>query len=598
MMLCQVTTSGGKFRDRRRLAPPGGGHVAQHLLLSRDLLDDDAPAVKIALERLVADGFQLELPRSDGRVDRVVLARAVALRGGYAQDLDWITLDAIAADEVHGQATWHWPGGSLRAGPATALRHPEVALRVALGELNGRARLTGRIAARSVEAPELALDIGATGVRAAVSLSAVVFHQPSTKAQLEASALMARAVAAALPDGELSVEGIAATALHLEWTESGALRATATRLEARGVAVRVGTSRLTVAALIADRVHVARDDSGALRVEVGELSVEGMDLASGDAALRIDHGHLPAGLAWSGRELTVRELTIDRATLRAVIPKRTGPSTSTTTSSRSGRSIGDLRFLDHLDGRLDVDLTVDAKVPFIRRRVATHEFRIPIRSGRLDYRRLESDLSFIEDALIDFAVRDGQLVLETNLPLSPFRGHPIATWPLDGDELLLARDEQRVLLSTLSNPQLPVRTRNRFLAEMSTFELTRLDFDKLVLDVRLGGPAQLSLGDAGTVRFGAADRPALGQLIIEGGLQFRPDGGTKPTELRLSATDARLGLDRMALGETMLDIPELEVGAIESAVVQFHGFSPTEATATLRSVAVRRLSLTPPSRAR
>jgi hypothetical protein len=73
-------------------------------------------------------------------------------------------------------------------------------------------------------------------------------------------------------------------------------------------------------------------------------------------------------------------------------------------------------------------------------RTAIHQLSLPLRDGLFDYRKLEHGLSTFEDALLDFSVRQGTLVLEAGVPFLPTRGHgyPIMSWPLLREEQELA----------------------------------------------------------------------------------------------------------------------------------------------------------------
>ena len=85
--------------------------------------------------------------------------------------------------------------------------------------------------------------------------------------------------------------------------------------------------------------------------------------------------------------------------------------------------------------------TSTSPFPILGSRKATHRFRIPVEQGTIDYMALESNLSTLENALLDFAVRDGELVLERVNPLFPARGRgkPIVAWSLTAMDLELAK---------------------------------------------------------------------------------------------------------------------------------------------------------------
>ncbi len=109
-----------------------------------------------------------------------------------------------------------------------------------------------------------------------------------------------------------------------------------------------------------------------------------------------------------------------------------------------------MALLDGLAGEINVDLALDLTVPVIGRRRATHRFRIPIVDGVVDYMGLEGDLSTLESALLDFAIRDAALVLEMGNPVPPETRprKPILQWDLAPAGLDLARRD-RIRLAML-----------------------------------------------------------------------------------------------------------------------------------------------------
>ena len=111
--------------------------------------------------------------------------------------------------------------------------------------------------------------------------------------------------------------------------------------------------------------------------------------------------------------------------------------------------------LDALSGHVHVDLGVDLKVPLIQHRRAVHHLRVPIEAGRINFVELEHNLALPEDLLLDFSVRDENLVLELGIPFLPTRGHgkPLVRWALSPEEREVAQDQRLVRLATLVRPE-------------------------------------------------------------------------------------------------------------------------------------------------
>ena len=126
---------------------------------------------------------------------------------------------------------------------------------------------------------------------------------------------------------------------------------------------------------------------------------------------------------------------------------------------------------DQLSGHINVDLGVDIKLPIFQHRRAVHQFRVPIKEGKLNYQALEQNLSTLENQLLDFSIRPGELVLELGIPLLPSRGFgkPLVRWPLSELEQREAESENHwVRLATLVQPQILVgqnSTEPKMLAE-------------------------------------------------------------------------------------------------------------------------------------
>ena len=237
--------------------------------------------------------------------------------------------------------------------------------------------------------------------------------------------------------------------------------------------------------------------------------------------------------------------------------------------------------LDRLTGHVNVDLGLDLTVPVIGRRRATHNFRVPINAGTIDYRRLEDNLSTLEDALLDFSVRDEGLVLEVGIPLLPTRGKgkPIVTWPLEGAELEQARQD-RVRLSVLARPSLNGKSDDDTSGEEKSSPVALRRADLRGLDVSLAvAPAE--------------DSPIrrIGLLVVSGDLIHATDEAPEGV-LRGGAQDVEIG----AVERGRLSVGRVRVDAASDLELAFLGTTPVRARVVARSVQVEHLHIAPRAR--
>jgi len=245
-----------------------------------------------------------------------------------------------------------------------------------------------------------------------------------------------------------------------------------------------------------------------------------------------------------------------------------------------------LELLDQLRGKVDVDLTADATLPLIGQRRATHHFRIPISNGTLNFRRLEKSLSALEDAVLDFAVREGKLVLEKDIPLVPFDRKTLVAWTLDAAERKLA-DKQMVRLRRLLRFELP-RRNEPVEAEPSSVELRELLFDNIEMLLDLGGPARLELPSGGSLRAGSHKEAAIESLRVRGAVRYQTKvGAAEHTTLQLESKRLNFGLDEINIGAHALSSSEVQVAAIAPSKLSFSGARPGSLSTVLRDTLVR-----------
>jgi hypothetical protein len=556
--------------------------------------------MKIDLQRLDAEGFRLALPRTRGASDVVEIATAKGLAGSYAHDAKHVRLDALRAVQLTlASFAWHLGDGLVTSSAISELDEPRVELDIPRGPGSVR----GRLAAAHLHNQDLHLELSGFKLAAEVDARDLDVHLAARGHRVTVAASALAAPRAALLAGAISVRLTELVANNLA-LEHGAHATTLQvgALSASELGVRLSDRGIDVAltSVVATGLRVVRA-AGALEVSVDHLVVRGLTLRASGVALSVGELVFEAARLVDGVLLADRVVaphaTLD-VELGASASREQQPDASSALKPASKRSAKkpalDLSFLDHLHGRVDVDVNVDAKVPYLKRRKATHHFRVSVEGGTIDYKALEGDLSALEDALVDFAVRKGNLVLEVSPPLLSMLRKTLVEWPLDDAGRALA-GRRRVRLATLAHPKLPAAKAAPAESRADpSFSLDRLDFAPIDVELSLGGPARLDLGPRGVVHLGAAERAAIGKLFLRGELHHRAaTTARRPTELLVSATKLQLALERLRLPGRHLDVAEVVIERIDEARVVARGLSPSRATATLVDLTLRGVRLSP-----
>ena len=343
----------------------------------------------------------------------------------------------------------------------------------------------------------------------------------------------------------------------------------------------------------------AADASAPEGTAAGWASADDVELDFGTFQLRADRLEFPSGIRFEGkREVIAPEAKLENLTLHIDDFAAFGSSgdseveddaekDASAEDARPGGLAGieDWSFLDAIDGHINVDLFVDTTVPLLGRRRATHHFRIPIERGTVDYRGIEDNLHWLEDAFLDIEVIDGKLVLEQDLPLVPFRGKALVWWNLSAKELELAR-QRRVKLRTLLSPEMPSQPAKKKKASVTFHQFALRNVD---IDLSLRRDTELVIGRVAKVALGEGGRPGLVELKLGGDLQYHMRRTLEPTSV--GAT-----LHRLTAGETGLYFKPVtvtaagvELGPIDSANMGLQGIVPSWLTARLVSATIRDL---------
>lgn len=494
--------------------------------------------MKVSLERVDARGLRVDFPGAGG--ESIAIASANGLVGTLEHHGERLVLSGVAAQRVELDALRLLLDGlELSTQSAVALTGITLALE------QSDASLSVDVAASVVAAVDLNVAVEDVVVRGKITLTRAQLSLRGDEGTLSAEQVELAGFLLRVGDVELQAEALSGTSVQIGWGAAGF------RLSATSIA---GPSLLVT----------SKEDA---RIDAREVATTALVVANGGFTM----GAFVAASAQSSFKIAVDAT----AAPTAAPPASPAPATEGTAQAAP---LFDWRFLDGVSGELDVDLLVDVTVPIIGHRKATHRFRIPIADGALDYRALERNLAKLEDALLDFSVREGVLVLERVNPLYPVRGHgkPVVVWDVDAlDHELAERD--RVRLAVLPRARL-------FEAESSggggggggepsSFALRELALLRINTQLALA-PMERPL--AGPLE-GQLRPRRLGSLVLSGNVYHEAQQtGSAPREGALlgELTDLGLSIVGLAVGTSRLDATSIAAATISPIEVAFSGASP------------------------
>jgi hypothetical protein len=424
-------------------------------------------------------------------------------------------------------------------------------VRLSEGELSGR----GLHAELRVAGEHTTLDAGAASLAAGASAVDVSTFHVEGQVRLSDLRLQVRDTQGSLEIGEIEVNDFA--------MRDRAVSALAKRVVARGLRIAWGSG---------------------VQLDAAELDAMDLRFAAGSAKLDVP--------SFSAREASWRD---GRATLGAVSMARaklTGelsldaPGTDWAALLRSPHLDDYLRVLDSLSGRVDVDVAVDLKVPVLGSRRAVHEMRIPLQDGSFDYRRLESNLATLENALLDFAVRDGALGLEVGIPLLPTRGRgkQIIVWDLNDDDLALAT-QNRVRLAVLPKARLAVELPRKGPdedASQGAFALRHVGLSNVDVLLHLTHESQ---APAAVLR-----RLRVAELHLRGDVHHDTEGAQQRGELVGALVGVEARLAELPIRAHRLSVESFQVERLGNVHVVFQGPLPTHVDAEIHGLTLARLT--------
>jgi len=440
------------------------------------------------------------------------------------------------------------------------------------------------------------VSIGTPATLAMLHLEGTYTSNPSARWPFQGSiaweSLDAERVKVELPNRRLSldVRGEKA-AVTLSADEGG--QAAFRQLAVRNLQTAVGEALLRVSSAIGQNARL-RWGAESTHLEAASASLRGLVIQKRDFEIEIDQVELPKGITMRDGRIEAREVVLGRMQLvihdvHALATARppeapaepAAPAQPEAGAGRSSFRSLDPMLLDRLHGQLDVDLTVDATMPVIGRRRATHHFRVPIEHGTIDFRELEHDLARLEDAVIDFEVRNGNLVLERDVPLIPGLHKPLVLWPLNDVERGLAK-KHIVRLRTLLAYRMPEK------AEVGSEDkprvvFRRLDFDNIGIAVALRAPGEEG-SESHAELGGPVPDAGLADLRVAGFVRHCFEGEQEPGAVSIVASGLDATLRGLRLGGARADAASARVDAIEEVSMTFDGLRPRRLTATIRGL--------------
>jgi len=498
--------------------------------------------MRISLDRADAKALRVDLPGS--RHESIAIRSATNLRGIVDQSDAGMKLEAVAADSVELEAV-HIALGTLFLSSASGATLTQLGLVLE----QTRALLTLAAKTGALEANDLELTGDSVLVRGRVKLTAPELTVRGDEGALSSQHVEIADFVLRIGDLEFSASMLRGDAVKIGWG-AGGFRLSATTLSSPVLRVNAADVQLTAGG-----------------VAVSALSLEGPLLSM--ASLAIQSGQAVIGF---------------RPSSAGASPSRA----SNAPPAPPAEALFDWRALDTVSGQLDVDVAVDLTVPIIGRRKATHRPRVAIDRGTLDFRALESNLSKLEDALLDFSVRDGALVLERVNPLFPARGHgkPIIIWDVDtADHELAKRD--RVRLSVLPQARLASDARDEGKPEHASppSSIALRELGLLHINARLA----LAPGTANLL--GQVRPRSIGSFIL-GGSVFHETGGSREGSALGELADLSAEIHQLVLGASRLDVASVKAVAISPIELAFADVNPTKLQLGLSGVVLEGFALT------
>ncbi|MBW2523574.1 MAG: hypothetical protein JRI23_05340 [Deltaproteobacteria bacterium] len=424
-------------------------------------------------------------------------------------------------------------------------------------------------------------DAGAQRIRAgashALALTNLVWSAAGGRVEITSHAKAERA------DVDLTID------------RSGGARGTIRCSELRAAAAelwhpRLGPKPLVLRDLRAKGVRLGLDGNR-LTVDAASLTVGSIEVAYQGMSIQLTELALPSGLHVGGADVEADVVRLGGLSWRMAglgTMLRSGASRRRPAEPLSKPA---LRLLDHLSGKVAVDLTVAASIQSIGSRKATHRFRVPLDGGALNFKTLERGLARLEDSILDFEVEGDRLELVKDIPLVPFDRETLVYWQLDRHDRQLA-SRNRVKLRRLLDYRLPPSDEPTKPEEPSPLRLDSVSCDPIDITLKLRGPTETPLGSTGRLLLGTAQRAAVGEAHVCGAVAYSPTRkNPRCTTLKADLHRVRGAVQAAAVAGRLVSAGSITVGAIDPIQVTLRGLRPERAEATLADAKITGLRI-------
>jgi hypothetical protein len=223
-------------------------------------------------------------------------------------------------------------------------------------------------------------------------------------------------------------------------------------------------------------------------------------------------------------------------------------------------------------------------LPWIGRRRVTHYFRVPIQNGTIDYEKLDNDVHWLEAAFLEIDLVGDTLVLARDLPLVPYSGKALLRWPLEPEDVPVAKFH-RVHLRNLLRWEVPRREKK----EKSKLTLHTLAMKNMEVRLHAKAPAQVELGNGALIRFGDEGQSGVVGLDVKGELRYQAAGEAEHTALSGTIELLDITVKDFPLGAASVSVDRLHIGQIDHIEVGFDGFRPNRLELAVSRIAATNL---------
>jgi hypothetical protein len=479
--------------------------------------------MRIELRNISGDEVRIDLSQAIDAAEGLVLKSVTFLQGTLTTSAAGTAISDCVADAATLTSC------RLRLGAVELLLKAPCSIARLSGELSFGQEMHVDVRADQLKTSALEVGIGAVRIGAAILVRDTVLRVNGEDGELHMA--YAELTGFEVHDGQLGVKAphVVIQGLSLWWGPSG--------FRCKAEALRAGELTLTPAAV-------------ALRVE--GLWAKGVDFRDG---------------TFGCTELKCEGI---RGELALPFPPTSGgggtaraQASHATPHGAPGQQFAvlDVGLIDGLSGKLHCDVAVGMDIAVVPRR-AVHRLRLDVSRGLIDYRALEGGLSRLEDALLDFSVREKHLVLELGLPFIPMRGRgmPLVSWPLTPEDLRLAQQglvPLRLLPFPDSKERAPGEAQDEEGNAPALLRLRELDIKNVDVELALEAVPR---GERAPLR-----SLSVAAFHVEGGLALRDGGARWVAQLSAFARDSRAALVGLVLGGQSLSAAKVRLLAVEGS---------------------------------